>query len=75
MKYKVSFYHLKRSLILTCTFDLFYYLIVFQIGVNNTFPQFNFLNMLEEIEIHEKDHHYLENMQYRYIFYEELIFE
>ena len=31
--------------------------------------------MLEEIEIHEKDHHYLENMQYRYIFYEELIFE
>ena len=38
MEYKVSFYYLERSLILTTTtLDLFDCLIGYQIGVNNTF--------------------------------------
>ena len=38
MEYKVSFYYLEKSLILTSTAsDLFYCLIVCEIGVNNSF--------------------------------------
>ena len=42
-----------RKVFNSTTLDLFYCLIVYQIGMNNTFagiPQLQFLNMLEDIE-------------------------
>ena len=38
VEYKVSFYYLERSVILTSTtLDLFYCLLFYEIGMNNTF--------------------------------------